>query len=67
MPYRIRQGLDIKIQLRQADIFLYLNCSHLGPDGKPTAVDHVLELVENHSAQIGDLQPREESEDSDDN
>ena len=41
-------------------------CYIAGPDGKPTAVDHVLELVENHAAQIRGLQPeREESEDSD--
>jgi len=37
----------------------------LGPDGKPTAVDHVLELVENHAANIKGLQP-ESGSDSDD-
>ena len=36
-----------------------------GPDGKPTAVDHVLELVENHAANIKGLQP-ESGSDSDD-
>ena len=38
----------------------------LGPDGKPTAVDHVLELVENHAANIKGLQPESGSDSDDD-
>ena len=38
----------------------------LGPDGTPTAVDHVLELVENHASQIKGLQPQEDSDSDND-
>jgi hypothetical protein len=38
----------------------------LGPDGKPTAVDHVLELVENQASQIPGINPEEGSESDDD-
>ena len=38
----------------------------LGPDGKPTEVDHVLQLVENRASQIQSRQPEEGSDSDDD-
>ena len=55
-------SLAIFIILYLITFYVYI----LGPDGKPTAVDHVLELVENHAANIKGLQPESGSDSDDD-
>ena len=59
------KGLGVKTLFNIALYGLH-SIYFLGPDGTPTAVDHVLELVENHASQIKGLQPQESSDSDND-
>ena len=69
MVSRLKNVEKICCKLNAIFIVLYCIIFYIfisGPDGKPTAVDHVLELVENHAANIKGLQPESGSDSDDD-